>query len=162
MPERGARFGGHPLHPALVSLPIGLWTFSLAADLVHWLGGGSIWQDLALYTLGSGIVGAVIAAVPGFIDYLTITDSRVRDIAVAHMATMLVVVGVFAVSFWLRWTGTVGVLPVGVSALGVALLGIGAWVGGEMVYVHGQGMAADPLWEGGPRKETGPSQRRLA
>jgi uncharacterized membrane protein len=162
MPERGARFGGHPVHPALVSLPIGLWTFSLAADLVHGLGGGSIWRDLALYTLGAGIVGAVIAAVPGFIDYLTISDGRVRDIAVAHMATMLVVLGVFAVSFWLRWTGTMGALPVAVSALGVALLGIGAWVGAEMVYVHGQGMVADPLWKGHPREGTSPSRRRVA
>ena len=89
MPERGARFGGHPVHPALVSLPIGLWTFSLAADLVHGLGGGSIWQDLALYTLGAGIVGAVIAAVPGFIDYLTISDGRVRDIAVEEISGAL-------------------------------------------------------------------------
>jgi len=161
MPERGVRFGGHPLHPALVSLPIGLLTFSLAADLVRWLGGGSIWRDLAFYTLGAGILSAVIAAVPGFIDFMTITDARVRDIAVAHMATMLVVLGVFAFSFWLRWIGTTGALPVGVSALGVALLGIGAWVGGEMVFVHGQGMAADP-WKDDAREETDPPRRRVA
>lgn len=161
MPERGVRFGGHPLHPAVVSLPIGLLTFSLAADLVRWLGGGSIWRDLAFYTLGAGILSAVIAAVPGFIDFMTITDARVRDIAVAHMATMLVVLGIFVFSFWLRWTGTTGALPVGVSALGLTFLGIGAWLGGEMVFVHGQGMAASALKNDG-RKETGPSRRRVA
>lgn len=160
MPERGVRFGGHPLHPALVSLPIGLLTFSLVADLVRWLGGGSVWRDLAFYTLGAGILSAVIAAVPGFIDFLTIADARVRDIAVAHMATMLVALGVFAFSFWLRWIGTTGALPVGVSALGLTLLGIGAWLGGEMVFVHGQGMADSALKN--RREETSHPRRRVA
>ena len=162
MPERGARFGGHPVHPALVSLPIGLWIFSLLADVVRGLGGGPVWRDLALYTLGAGIVGALIAAVPGFIDYLTITDARVRDIAVAHMVTMLVVLGVFASSFWLRWIGTLSALPVALSVLGVALLGVGAWLGGEMVFVHGQGMAAHPRRKIDSREETGPPRSRVA
>jgi uncharacterized membrane protein len=162
MPERrSARFGGHPLHPALVGLPIGLLTFSLAADVVRWLGGGTIWRELALYTLGAGIAGALIAAVPGFIDYLGITDVKVRDIALAHMATMLAVVGIFAFSFWLRWIGTMGALPAGVSALGLTLLGIGAWLGGEMVFVHGQGMS-DPERTGDSRDETGSRRRRVA
>ena len=162
MPERGARFGGHPLHPALVGLPIGLWIFSLVADIVRGLGGGPIWGDLALYTLGAGIVGALIAAVPGFIDYLSITDARVRDIAVAHMVTMLVVLGVFASSFWLRWIGTLSALPVALSVLGVALLGVGAWLGGEMVFVHGQGMAAHPRRKIDSREVTGPPRSRAA
>ena len=162
MPERGARFGGHPVHPALVSLPIGLWIFSLAADVVRGLGGGPVWRDLALYTLGAGIVGALIAAVPGFIDYLSITDARVRDIAVAHMVTMLVVLGVFASSFWLRWIGTLSAVPVALSVLGVALLGVGAWLGGEMVFVHGQGVAAHPRRKIDSREETGPPRSRAA
>ena len=162
MPERGVRFGGHPLHPALVSLPIGLLTFSLVADLVRWLGGGSVWRDLAFYTLGAGILSAVIAAVPGFIDYLTITDARVGDIAVAHMVAMLVVLGVFASSFWLRWIGTLSALPVALSVLGVALLGVGAWLGGEMVFVHGQGMATQPRRKIDSREETGRPRSRVA
>jgi hypothetical protein len=48
-----ASFKGHPLHPILVALPIGLWIFSLVSDLIlkmSW--GGPAWNDVALYTLG--------------------------------------------------------------------------------------------------------------
>ena len=108
MPD-GARIAGHPLHPILVTLPLGLCTFSFVADLVRGLGaGGPVWSTVALYTLGGGIVGMVLAAVPGLIDFFTITDARVRDIAIAHMVAMVTVLGLFAFSFWLRWIGTVG------------------------------------------------------
>ena len=56
----------HPLHPILIPLPIGLWVFSLVADLVFLAGwGGATWKAVAWYTMGGGIVGAVLAAVPG-------------------------------------------------------------------------------------------------
>jgi uncharacterized membrane protein len=99
-----------------------------------------VWSTVALYTLGGGIVGMVLAAVPGLIDFFTITDRRVRDIAVAHMVAMVTVLGLFAFSFWLRWIGTVGLLPFVVSTAGIILLGVGGWLGGEMVFVHGMGM----------------------
>jgi len=137
----GARIAGHPLHPILVTLPLGLCTFSFVADLVRGLGaGGPVWGTVALYTLGGGIVGMVVAAGPGLIDFFTITDARVRDIAVAHMVAMVTVLGLFAFSFWLRWIGTVGLLPFVVSTAGIILLGVGGWLGGEMVFVHGMGM----------------------
>lgn len=159
MPERGARFGGHPLHPVLVTLPIGLCTFSVVADAARWLGGGSVWRELAFYTLGAGLVGALLAAVPGVIDFLTITNRQARDIAVAHMATMLVAVGILAFSFWLRWIGTLGAVPVGVSVLGLTLLGIGGWLGGELVFVHGQGMTPEARQESSSVDQTGRPRR---
>ncbi len=98
---------------------------------------------------------------PGFIDYLSITDAKVRDIALAHMAAMVAVLGIFAFSFWLRWVGTMGALPAAVSALGVTLLGIGAWLGGEMVFVHGQGMVG-PARRNDSHEESGSRRRRVA
>ena len=57
----------HPIHPILVGFPIGLWVFSVVADLIFYSGwGGALWKDVAFYTLGGGIVGALLAAVPGF------------------------------------------------------------------------------------------------
>jgi len=61
-----ASFKGHPLHPILIPLPIGLWIFSIVSDLIFKLGfGGPVWNEVAFYTLGGGIVGALIAALPG-------------------------------------------------------------------------------------------------
>jgi uncharacterized membrane protein len=139
----GARIGGHPIHPMLVGIPIGLCTFSLVADLIRLLGSGKpVWFDLAFYAIAGGIIGALVAAIPGLIDYLSITNDRVRDIALAHMVTALFVVVLFGVSLWVRWQGDHGILPVALSAVGLILLGLVGWLGGEMVFVHGMGMDA--------------------
>ena len=66
-----ANIAKHPIHPMLVAIPIGLWIFSLACDVIRVMGATSPnWQIAAYYTLVGGILGALIAAVPGFIDML--------------------------------------------------------------------------------------------
>lgn len=68
-----ASIGGHPIHPMIIPFPIALWVFSLAADVIYLWRGNPIWRNyIAFYTLLGGIVGAVAAAVPGFIDWLQI------------------------------------------------------------------------------------------
>ena len=46
-----ARIKKHPLHPMLVGLPIGLWIFSLVADVLRRITGDSSWEWVALYTM---------------------------------------------------------------------------------------------------------------
>src|SRR4029450_7439466 len=73
-----ASVGGHPIHPMLVGLPIGLWIFSFVSDIGFLAGwAGRMWKIVASYTIAAGVVGALLAAVPGFIDFLSITDRRV-------------------------------------------------------------------------------------
>ena len=105
-----ASIAGHPIHPMLVPIPIGLWIFSLTCDLVHAGGSGDpAWATVALYTMGGGIVGALLAALPGLIDLLSLPPGP-RKAAIAHMTINLTVVALYAVNLWLR-------LP----ALGLAL-----------------------------------------
>lgn len=133
----------HPLHPILVGLPIGLWVFAVVSDLVHLLGwGGPIWKEMARYTIGGGIVGALLAAVPGLIDFTSIHDRSVRRIAMTHMVVNLAVVALFALSFWLRVGEPLGGWPVAVAVAALVLLGVGGWLGGELVFVHGMGVKA--------------------
>ena len=61
--------GGHPLHPMLVTLPIGLWVFSLVCDFVFVSNGDTRWETTAYFTLGGGIAGALLAAIPGSARY---------------------------------------------------------------------------------------------
>ena len=136
-----ASIARHPIHPILVGLPIGLWTFSVVADVIYALGwGGLNWKTMAFYCIGGGIVTALIAAVPGFIDFLSITDYRVWRVGIFHMSANLIAVVVYAISFGLRWGGNVGVLPFVVSIVGLILLGIAGWLGGELVFVHNMGV----------------------
>jgi uncharacterized membrane protein len=150
----------HPIHPILVALPIGLWVFSVVADLFFQFGWGrTVWKDVAFYTLGGGIVGALLAAIPGFIDFLSITDAKAKKAGIIHMVANLVALVIFGASFWLRWADTVGFLPAAFSIFGLVALGIAGWFGGELVFVHSMGVSSP---QDAPRSRSSSSGRRVA
>src|SRR5438132_6757133 len=95
-----ASFKDHPLHPILIPLPIGLWIFSIVSDLIFKFGfGGPVWNEVAFYTLGGGIVGALIAALPGFIDLTDLQNPKTKTIAIWHMTINLLAVARYCVNF---------------------------------------------------------------
>jgi len=89
-----AKLAKHPIHPMLVGFPIGIWTLSLAGDLIFLYGGNLFWRELACYAMVGGLIGAVAAAIPGLLDYLNMSASPVKTIATRHMVINLIVVGV--------------------------------------------------------------------
>jgi uncharacterized membrane protein len=137
-----ATIAKHPLHPMLIVFPVGLWLFSLVCDIAVLAGATSPgWQTAAFYTMVGGLVGALVAAVPGLIDLLSLHAARVRRIALVHMALNLTVVALYAVNIWLRTQATTDLrLPVLLSVVAVILLAVSGWLGGEMVHVHGVGV----------------------
>ena len=150
----------HPVHPMLVGVPIGLWIFALVCDVVHVASGNAVWQTVATYCVAGGIVGAILAAVPGLIDYFSIDEAEMKRIANLHLAVNLGAVAIFVFDLWLRFRlpGESNV-PLGLSLVGVLAIGFGGWLGGEMVYV--KGMAVEAV-EKLAKKVEKPSQRRVA
>jgi uncharacterized membrane protein len=109
----------------LVAFPIGLWVFSLVCDLIHVLGwGGTVWNDVAFYTMAGGTVGALLAALPGLIDLVFLSDPKVKSIGIWHMTINLLAVALFALNLWLR-TGSApkSKLPIALSVVGIILIG---------------------------------------
>ncbi|HEY4255746.1 MAG TPA: DUF2231 domain-containing protein [Candidatus Udaeobacter sp.] len=141
-----ASFKGHPFHPIIIPLPIGLWVFSIVSDFIFKLGWGSpVWNDVAFYTLAGGIIGALIAAVPGFIDLTGLTNPKTKTIAIWHMMINLLAVALYCVNFWLRTQRAPGDnLPILLSAIGIVLIIISGWLGGELVYVRGVAVKQPP------------------
>ncbi len=141
-----ASFKGHPFHPIIIPLPIGLWIFSIVSDFIFKLGWGSpVWNDVAFYTLAGGIIGALIAAVPGFIDLTGLTNPKTKTIAIWHMMINLLAVALYCVNFWLRTQRAPGDnLPILLSAIGIGLIIISGWLGGELVYVRGVAVKQPP------------------
>jgi uncharacterized membrane protein len=141
-----ASFKGHPFHPMLVALPIGLWVFSVVSDLIFKFGWGSqIWSDVAFYTLVGGIVGALIAALPGFIDLIGLQNPKTMTIAIWHMFINLLAVALYCFNFWMRMHRPRGDnVPIVLSAIGIALIVISGWLGGELVYVRGVAVKQPP------------------
>jgi uncharacterized membrane protein len=138
-----ASIGGHPVHPMIIPFPIALWVFSLVADVIYLWRGNAVWRDyIAFYALLGGIIGAAAAAVPGFIDWLSLTDKAVVKIANWHARLNVIALLIFAASFYLRTSGGSEMvsgshtIPFGLSVLGVILIMISGWLGGELVFKH--------------------------
>jgi uncharacterized membrane protein len=149
-----AAIAKHPIHPMLVAIPIGLWLFSLACDVIHLLGATSEnWLLVARYTMVGGVFGALIAAVPGFIDMLAL-PWPVKRVALIHMAINLTVVVLYVINAWMRARGVESALPFWLSFVGVAMLGVSGWLGGKLVYVLG--VAVEPAPE--PHRVQQPSR----
>jgi uncharacterized membrane protein len=134
----------HPIHPMLVVLPIGLWIAALAFDIVHALSDGPVWRTLAFWNIAAGIIGALLAAVPGFVDYFDL-EGRARRIATFHMVLNLGAVALFAVNWYIRTrVGPDSWWPLALSVIGVVGIGISGWLGGELVYAERVGVEEPP------------------
>ena len=138
----------HPIHPMLVVFPIGLWIFSLACDLMRLAGASAeTWSTVAFITMVGGLIGALGAAIPGAIDLLYYKGGAppVKKIALTHMAINLTAVVLYAINVWLSASGPTPVDPdlsalVLLSIVGVALIAVSGWRGGQMVHVYGVGV----------------------
>lgn len=131
----------HPIHPMLVPLAIGLWIFSFVCDLTFVLGSGaSLWYTLSFWTMIGGIAGAVLAAIPGVIDMLSLKGAP-KKLALIHMAINLTVVLLYAVNLGMRIGGDpVAGIPLVLTIVSVSLLAVSGWIGGHLVYVHRVGV----------------------
>jgi uncharacterized membrane protein len=147
--ETPASVARHPIHPMLITIPIGLWVFSFVCDLVVLFSDvGAVellWFALAYYAMAAGVLGAIVAAFPGLFDFLSLRNRRLRKLGLAHIGINLFVVALYAVNLWLRSQDPPSFLAaMGLSALGIALLAVSGWLGGELVHVHGVGVASVP------------------
>jgi uncharacterized membrane protein len=142
-----ASIGGHPVHPILVSFPIALWSTSFACDVIFYFQRNPSLNLIAKFMLAAGCLGAVAAAIPGIIDWLSIKDSGVKRIANWHARLNVIALIVFAISFYFRmqrgahWVNYHLQIPFLLSLLGVILISISGWLGGELAYKHGVGVS---------------------
>jgi len=133
---------GHPIHPAVVSLPIGAWVASFVFDV-----GSRVVADPEFLTEGSrwliaiGVLGAVIAALTGFLDLFAIpTRTPAFRTALLHMTLNLVVTAAYAINFVWRGgvdTAQVAVGPMVLSAVSLAALAVSGFIGGHLAFRYG-------------------------
>jgi uncharacterized membrane protein/nitrite reductase/ring-hydroxylating ferredoxin subunit len=132
-----ASYKGHPIHPALIPFPFAFLYGAFFFDL-----SGRLASRPSLWTTGSylslvGIIAALVAAVPGFIDYFTTVPpkSSGKRRATKHMLVNLAAVILFAAGWAIR--GDPDALPgatvLVLEGIGVVLLTAGGWMGGVLV-----------------------------
>lgn len=135
--ESRAKLFGHPIHPMLIVFPLGLFVMAVVADIAYMISDHGALAAVAYWDIAGGVVGGLVAAVFGFIDWLAIPSrTRAKSIGLYHGVGNVVVVALFAVS-WLTRREIEGHLPsLAASVLAIAGIALGAvtgWLGGELV-----------------------------
>jgi uncharacterized membrane protein len=145
--ESRAKAFGHAIHPMLIVFPLGLLATAVIFDVLYLVTDGSGFPVASAYAIAAGVIGGLVAAVFGLIDWLAIpARSRARRVGLLHGAGNVVVVGLFAVSWLLRadaqgWEP--GAVALVFSFVGAALAGFTGWLGGELVERLGVGVDDD-------------------
>jgi uncharacterized membrane protein len=130
---------GHPIHPAVITFPIGLLVSVLATDIAYWLLGDPFWARASFWLIVGGLVTGLVAAITGLLDFIRIGRVRKHTAGWAHMYANVTALVLTAINLGLRignpaenvvFTGLI------LSVIVAALLGISGWYGGELVYRH--------------------------
>ena len=130
-----ASYNGHPLHPALIPFPFAFLTGALAFDLAGWVGGLPSCLDDRRSPGDCRCRNALVAAVPGFIDYVYTVppQSTGKQRATRHMLMNLSAVALFALAWVARRNDAPAIAVVGLELIAVGLLAVGGWMGGVLV-----------------------------
>jgi uncharacterized membrane protein len=134
--EARAKLFGHPIHQMLIVFPLGVLGMSLFFDLVAISTHRPALQQASYYMIAAGIAAGLLAAVFGLIDFLGIPGgTRAKRVGLLHGAGNVVVVVLFAASWWLRRPSpsAPGTTPLVLSAIAVAIALVTGWLGGELV-----------------------------
>ncbi|MFC4008397.1 DUF2231 domain-containing protein [Nonomuraea purpurea] len=133
---------GHPLHPILVTVPIGAWVTSMVFDLAShavpdpdFLARGSLWL------IAIGVIGALVAALFGFLDFLVVPPRTAAfRTALVHLSLNLIVTAVYGAAWAWRagaGTGPVEAGQIALSAVALIALAISGYLGGKLTYRYG-------------------------
>lgn len=144
--ESRVKLLGHPVHPMLIVFPLGLLATAVVFDILYMITGNAAFPTVSFYIIAAGIIGGLLAAIFGLIDWLALpNNSRAKSIGGWHGIGNVVIVTLFAIS-WLLRMDNANFVPDGLALLlsfaGVALALVTAWIGGELVYRLG--VAVDP------------------
>jgi uncharacterized membrane protein len=142
--ESKVKLFGHPIHPMVIVLPLGLLSAAVVFDIVYLVTSEDVFSSVAFWNIAAGVVSGLSAAVFGAWDWFNIPrDTRAKRIGLLHGAGNVVVVALFSLS-WLLRLGPEGYEP-GVLAYvlsfgGLGLAAVTSWLGGELVDRLGVGV----------------------
>ena len=142
--ESKAKLFGHPVHPMLVVLPLGLFVMAVVSDISYMSTQNSAFAIVSYWDIAGGIVGGLLAAVFGLVDFLAIpSGTRAKAIGMYHGLVNVIVIALFGVS-WLMRASVDDHLPSLMASVlifaGLLLGAVSGWLGGELVDRLGVGV----------------------
>ncbi|MGY4099929.1 DUF2231 domain-containing protein [Nocardia sp. R16R-3T] len=150
---------GHPFHPILVTVPIGAWVASVVFDIAsHVVDDPDFLSRGARWLIAVGVLGALAAAVVGFLDLFAIpAGTPAFRTGLVHMSLNLAITVAYALGFWWRSTGggphgAVPAGPLALSIIALAVLTVSGYLGGKLAYHYGVRVADEATQATGYRR----------
>lgn len=137
---------GHPLHPMVVPLPIGALILAFVSDLLHIGTGQAVYIAISEFLLAAGLLTGVLAAALGMVEMMGRSRARTMGLAWAHGGMNFLVLVLAMLTYMLRPAGevadgTLATFHVVITGTVALLLLVSGWLGGELSYKHGVGVA---------------------
>jgi uncharacterized membrane protein len=125
----------------LVPIPFGLLAGAAIFDILYLVTKSATIVSAGYWMMAAGIVGGLVAAPFGLVDWIAIPKrTRAKRIGLVHGLGNVVVLALFAASWFMRRTApAAGVayeptsLALVLSLAGLVLAGVTGWLGGELV-----------------------------
>jgi uncharacterized membrane protein len=130
----GGTWLGHPVHPALVTIPVGAWSSAVVLD---WMGSN---RSAARRLVGFGTAAAPAAILTGWSDWSTLNAEQ-RRVGLIHAAANATAVSLFSLSYWRRRTATDNIARLAAVG-GLVAAGTGGAIGGHLVFRQRAGVDA--------------------
>ncbi|BCB77436.1 DUF2231 domain-containing protein [Phytohabitans flavus] len=128
---------GHTVHPMLVVFPLGLFITGTIFDLIHLITDKGTFGQVGFWMISAGIIGAVLAALTGFLDWTSIPSrTRAKRVGRVHGGLNSLMLLLFVIAWLIRVDNPSRAAGGGTFALevvGVVIGGAAAWLGGELV-----------------------------
>lgn len=135
---------GHPVHPMLVMFPVALLVTAVIFDVVDTVGGPDFLGEVAYWNITVGLIGGLLAAAAGTFDLLALpAGTRAKRVGLTHAAANVAVILLFAAVWVVRLNAdsrAAGGALIAIEVVAVAILGVSAWLGGELVDRLGVGV----------------------
>ncbi|PWU43788.1 hypothetical protein DLE60_17265 [Micromonospora globispora] len=135
---------GHPVHPMLVMFPVALLVTAVIFDVVDTVGGPKFLGEVAYWNITVGLIGGLLAAAAGTFDLLALpAGTRAKRVGLTHAAANIAVILLFAAVWVVRLNAdsrAAGGALIAIEVVAVAILGLSAWLGGELVDRLGVGV----------------------
>lgn len=149
-----ATVAGHPLHPMLISFPVASYTGTLVGFAVYAATGTQFWLNLAIALNVVGVGSALLAALPGAVDWAfgIPRGSAAKTVGLAHAGLNVAALGLFAGSlgtYVTHWNGpaTGTTLGLALSSAGLACTLAAGFLGWMLVQTYHIGIRLTPTQE---------------
>jgi uncharacterized membrane protein len=140
---------GHPVHPMLVAFPVALYTAAMVCFIVYNNNGDAFWFKAGLAANIAGVGMAVLAALPGFIDWLNIPSrTKPKSTGALHLVFNVIALALFAINAFMLYDQWNAITPQLYYALPLTIAGfvstlVAGFMGWTLVQKHHVGV--DPL-----------------